>query len=327
MKTLFVIISILISEVLFTDNNGPVVQDSYEAVVEKCMANNVFAEDNKACLVCHGKSSYEFTDPITGVTRKRRMNARYILDIDEYYQSNHWSFACTDCHSDNFKTFPPRSSEKLEKHYACTDCHARDENYDQYHFKDIEVEYLESTHANVEGFSCWKCHNPHSYKITARNTENLKETILYDNNICLECHASFDNFQLLSDREEINIVQSHEWLTNQAAHFKNIRCIECHTAVNDKILVAHKVLPKEQAVKRCTECHSSDSRLVATLYKSQSKKSGRDLGFTDAVILNQSYIIGANRIISLNILSFIIFGGVLLVILFHTAIRIIKRKS
>ncbi|HUS87634.1 MAG TPA: hypothetical protein VMW76_10365 [Bacteroidales bacterium] len=326
MKALLVFIPILGAIIYLTDNNGPLMQDPDEVVFEKGMTNNIFAEDNELCLRCHSENMYELTDTILGVKEKRHMCEDYFIERDDYYQSNHWSFACTDCHSDEFKKFPHQVFERLEEHFACNDCHAYDDDYAQYQFENIEVEYIESTHVNVEGFSCWKCHNPHSYKITNRNTINLEETILYDNNICLACHGNFKNYELLTDHEEVNIVRNHEWLPNEATHFKNVRCIECHTEINDSILVAHKLLPKDQAVKRCTECHSSDSRLLTTLYKFQSVKLRRDAGFVNGVILNQSYVIGANRNKVLNALSFIIFGGLLLVILFHTTIRIVKRK-
>ena len=326
MKALLVIIQILSAGIFFTDNNSPVMQDPDNVVIEKGMANNIYAEDNKLCLRCHSENMYELTDTILGAKARRHMCEDYFIDRDDYYQSNHWSFTCTDCHSYEFNKFPHQVYERLEEHFACNDCHAYDEEYAQYHFEDIEVEYMESTHVNVEGFSCWKCHDPHSYKISIRNTINLEETILYDNNICLSCHGNFKNYELLTDHAEVNIVMNHEWLPNEATHFKNVRCIECHTEINDSILVAHKILPKDQAVKRCTECHSSDSRLLTTLYKFQSVKLRRDVGFVNGVILNQSYVIGANRNKVLNALSFIIFGGLLLVLLFHTTIRIIKRK-
>ena len=81
--------------------------------------------------------------------------------------------------------------------------------------------------------------------------------------MCLSCHADFDRFMLLTDREEINVVESHDWLPNQVAHFRSVRCIECHTEINDSILIAHKILPKTEAVENCTECHSRDSQADA----------------------------------------------------------------
>lgn len=326
MKALLALIPILFTVNIITDNNKPVIQEpEQEIVIIKGMENNPYAEDNEACLMCHGENMYVLIDTIMGVTQKRHMSEDYFIDREKFYRSNHWSFACTDCHSEEFNNFPHTIFERLEEHYACLDCHGYDDAYAQYQFEDIEVEYSESTHAGLDGFSCWKCHNPHSYEITIRNSTNLETTILYDNNICLECHGNFRNFELLSDHAEVNVVANHEWLPNESLHFKSVRCIECHTAINEDILVAHKLLPKDQAVKRCTECHSSDSRLLSTLYKHQSKKFRTDGGFVNAVILNQSYVVGATPNKILGLLSFIIFAGLFAVLLFHAAIRIIKR--
>ncbi len=327
MKIAFVFIATLLSGIFLMENNGPVLQDPVEDYqIQKGIENNIYAEDNERCLVCHGESYFELTDTVMGVTQNRLMCEDYQVDRDKYYKSNHWSFACTDCHSYDMEIFPHPTSARLEEPYHCIDCHGYDEQYAQYHFEEIQVEYEESIHAQIEVFNCWKCHDPHSYEINIRNSTNLEETILYDNNICLECHANYDNFQLLTDREEIVIVDRHDWLPNEAAHFASVRCIECHTEISDSILVAHKLLPKDQAVQRCTECHSSDSRLLATLYKFQSKEFRADVGFVNGVIFNQSYVIGANRNTILNILSFIAFGGITLVILIHTFFRIIKRN-
>lgn len=326
MKILLAFIPLLFTVNLLTVDNRPVLQDpEEETVVVKGMENNYYAEDNEACFICHGESVYELSDTTLGVTEKRHMCQDYSIDRDRFYQSNHWSFACTDCHSYDFHTFPHNPIDRLEERLSCNDCHAYDEAYAQYHFEDIDVEYQESTHATIEGFSCWKCHNPHSYEINIRKTENLGETILYDNNICLECHGNFTNYELLTDHEEINYVANHEWLPNESLHFKNVRCIECHTEINEDILVAHKILPKEEAVRRCTECHSEDSRLLTTLYKYQSREFRNDGGYMNAVILNQSYVVGANPNKILNLLSFLIFGGLIAVVLLHIAIRIIKK--
>jgi len=296
-----------------------------EQVILKGIENNFYAEENEACLICHSEPLYELIDTVLGVTEKRHMCDDYFIDRDQYYNSNHWSFACTDCHSSEFVNFPHQTTDRLEEHFACNDCHAYDEAYAHFQFEDIDVEYQASTHSGLEQFSCWKCHNPHSYEINIRNTENLEETILYDNNICLECHGNFRNYQLLTNNEEINLVANHEWLPNEALHFKNVRCIECHTEINEDILVAHKILPKDQAVKRCTECHSEDSRLLSTLYKHQSKEFRNDGGFMNAIILNQSYVVGANPNKILGLLSFIIFGGLIAVVFIHVVIRIIKK--
>jgi hypothetical protein len=213
----------------------------------------------------------------------------------------------------------------MEEKFNCLDCHGGDEAYAKYHFEQIDAEYQQSVHFKLqdEGFTCWKCHNPHTYKITVRNGVNLRQTIAYDNAICLDCHSNFDRFQLLTEKAEINIIKKHDWLPNQALHFSSVRCIECHTQVSDSILVAHLIKPKEEAVDRCNECHSKNSLLMASLYKFKSKEQRQD-GFFNGIILNESYVIGANRNEYLNILSLAVFALVLAVIMIHIFFRIRK---
>ncbi|MCK5134398.1 MAG: cytochrome c3 family protein [Bacteroidales bacterium] len=286
---------------------------------------NAYVEENESCLKCHGEVKYTLEDTLYGRTVTQAMWSNLILDRDAYYSGVHRSFMCTDCHSSEFEEFPHSLDVRMEENFGCIDCHGYDETFADYHFEEIEVEFTESIH-NMEGFSCWKCHDPHAYKPNMRGTENIKEAIQLNNSVCLDCHGNFDNFMLFTDKEEINVVESHNWLPNQVAHIRSVRCIECHTEVNDSILIAHKILPKTEAVKRCTECHSRDSRLMHSLYKFQSKENRRG-GFMNGVIINDTYVIGANQNIFLNRLSIAIFALAFLVIVFHTILRIIKLRN
>ncbi|RPI45431.1 MAG: hypothetical protein EHM46_01735 [Bacteroidetes bacterium] len=282
-----------------------------------------FVEENEAsCLKCHGEEKYILEDTLFGRSLTQRMYADLIVDRDAYYSGVHGSFSCTDCHSYDFEVFPHSLEARLEESYTCLDCHGYDENYAHYQFEEIDMEFSESIH-NFEGFSCWKCHDPHSYKPSMREAESIMEAITYNNNICLVCHANFDRFMLLTDREEINVVERHDWLPNQVAHFEAARCLECHAEISDTVLVAHQVLPVEQAVQRCAECHSRDSRLMHTLYKYRARQE-RQAGFVNGVIINDSFVIGANRIPWLDRLSIAVFALALLVILIHVIFRIIK---
>jgi predicted CXXCH cytochrome family protein len=287
-----------------------------------------FHDDNERCLKCHGQARYEYTNENLGRQVKALMCSERIIKRDEFYDSNHKSFSCTDCHSEQYTTFPHPGELRMEQKFTCLDCHGGDEKFAKYHFEEIDSEYRKSTHFKLEqdGFSCWKCHDPHSYKISVRNSTNLKETIAYDNAICLSCHSDFNRFQLLTDRDEIDLIKKHDWLPNQATHIANVRCIECHTKINDSIPVAHQIRPKSEAVKRCNECHSKNSILMASLYKFESKAQRRD-GFFNGIILNESYVIGANRNQYLNLLSLIIFIGVLGIITVHIIFRIRKANK
>ncbi len=305
-----------------TWNKGetPVIQDTTTFVSK-------FDSLNNRCFKCHGQQRYEYTNESLGKQVRDNMCSDLIIHRNDFYSSNHKSFSCTDCHSDEYAKFPHAGELRMEQMYNCLDCHGGDAKFAKYHFEEIDSEYRQSIHFKMEdqGFTCWKCHNPHTYKITVRNSTNLKATIEYDNAICLNCHSDFSRFQLVSDRAEINMIQKHDWLPNQALHFENVRCIECHTKINNDIPVSHLILPKEQAVRRCNECHSKNSILMASLYKFESKVQRSD-GFFNGIILNTSYIIGANRNEYLNLLSLIIFVIVIGIIVVHIAFRI-KNKT
>jgi hypothetical protein len=283
---------------------------------------------NNRCFKCHGQEKYQYSNTTLGTKVKENMFSELIIHRADFYSSNHRSFSCTDCHSEEYTKFPHSGELRMEQKYNCIDCHGGDAKFAKYHFEAIDSAYQQSTHHKLEsdGFTCWKCHNPHTYKITVRNATNLKATIAYDNAICLNCHSDYSRFQLLSDKAEIDIIQKHDWLPNQASHFANVRCIECHTKTNGNSPVPHMIVPKDQAVRKCNECHSKNSILMASLYKFESKEQRRD-GFFNGIILNSSYVIGANRNEYLNKLSLIIFAIVIAIISVHLVLRIRSRRK
>ena len=307
--------------------SGLDLKDLKSGTIDTTLFKSPFFEDNERCLVCHGQNRYEYTNENLGRQVRAMMFSERVVTREDFYQSNHKSFSCTDCHSGDYVQFPHSGELRMEQGYNCIDCHGGDEMFARFNFETIESEYQKSVHFKLEeeGFSCWKCHDPHEYRISIRNSENLKETILYDNNICLNCHSDFDRFHLLSDREEISILSTHDWLPNQEAHFKSVRCIECHTKVNDTILVAHLIKPKADAVKACNECHTQNSLLMSSLYKFQSKEQRKD-GFFNGIIMNESYVIGANRNQYLNNLSIIIYIMLSCGIAVHLFFRISKKN-
>ncbi|MDB4303411.1 cytochrome c3 family protein [Desulfosarcina sp.] len=286
-----------------------------------------YAEDNHQCLKCHGHKTYHYYNENLEKDHKDRMNPYFIVDSVEFYESNHWNFSCTDCHSYDYNDFPHSGELRMEEKLNCLDCHEGDDTYADYNFEGIDDEFQKSVHSTLhsEEFTCWMCHNPHSYKINARTNDQILETIQYDNAICLSCHADIDKYQLMSELANPNLIDKHEWLPNQALHFLNVRCIECHAEIKEDMMIAHNVQPKEKAVKLCVECHSSNSLLLASLYKFQAIERRNKLGFVNAAILNNSYIIGANRNYYLNVISLVMFGMVILGIGIHATLRIIKK--
>lgn len=287
------------------------------------------ASFNEKCFKCHGQSKYQYINSESGSEVTRKMYIETIINRDLFAESNHKNFKCTDCHSEDYDTFPHPGRLRMESKYNCIDCHGGDPATKKFNFEEIQTQFEASVHStkHSEDFNCWMCHNPHTYKINARSNEKIKDIVAYDNAICLNCHANITNYQMLTDKVNPNILQEHEWLPNQALHFKSVRCIECHARPNDSILVAHDIQPKAKAVRRCVECHSTNSILMATLYKYKVKEGRTKTGFYNGVIMNEGYVIGANRNYYLGLLSLIMFSLVAAGILIHASLRILKRKK
>ena len=287
------------------------------------------AELNENCLKCHGQSKYSYQNPELGKIVFKRMSYNKIMNRDLFYDSNHKQFKCIDCHAEEYSTFPHAGELRMAEKYNCIDCHGDDPKYQKFNFEKIESEFKESVHSTKhnDDFTCWMCHDAHTYKTIARSNATIRQTVAYDNSICLTCHADITKYQLLTDKKNPNIIAKHEWLPNQEVHFKSVRCIECHAQANDSIMVAHNILPKSKAVKNCVKCHTKKSILMTTLYKYKVKEQRSKGGFFNGVILNESYVIGANRNYYLNVLSLIIFGMVIVGIVIHASLRISKRKK
>lgn len=297
-------------------------------VVSPAFAAHKNAQENEKCFQCHGQSKYYFLNREISKIVTKKMYSELILNRSMFYESNHREFKCIDCHSEDYQIFPHAGNLRMEAKPTCIDCHGGDEKYAKFNFENIEKEFTESVHSQKHqaDFTCWMCHNPHTYKINARTNQNIQQTIAYDNAICLNCHGNLSNYQLLTDKQNPNLIKKHEWLPNQKTHFASVRCIECHTKkINDSTLVAHKILPKKDAVKKCTECHSSNSALMASLYKYQLNEVRSARGFFKSIFKSDSYAIGANRNFYLNMLSLVIFGIVLLGITIHAILRILKK--
>jgi hypothetical protein len=96
---------------------------------------SLFQEDNERCFKCHGQKTYEYTNENLGRQVKSLMFSERIVDRNKFYQSNHKSFSCTDCHSEEYVTFPHSGELRMEQGYNCIDCHGGDEKFARYHFE------------------------------------------------------------------------------------------------------------------------------------------------------------------------------------------------
>lgn len=281
---------------------------------------------NHACLKCHSNQTITFYNEVLGKEQKRLMNPLYILDTIGLRNGVHNPFDCTDCHSYEYTTYPHNGKLKLDPMASCLDCHGGDETFASYQFEKIDEEYRKSIHFREYGeeFTCAKCHDPHTYRPSARNSDDVLEIVDYSNKMCLTCHNDMKMYKLLSGNNNPELVQVHDWLPNQELHFQHVRCIECHTEVVDGLNVSHNIQGKDKAVKNCVECHSANSRLKASLYKYQNLQKRTD--GTDSELIGQSsYVIGTHQNPVLKLISILMFLGVLGGIIVHTIFRILKK--
>lgn len=285
------------------------------------------SEENAQCLKCHSSHSFTLYNDWIERDEKRLMNPFYVLDTVLMSAGVHGKFKCIDCHSYEYETYPHNGELKLEPLMTCIDCHGGDDTYASFQFERIEEEFQKSVHYEMhqETFTCSKCHSQHNYKPITRNSNSLSEIVEYSNNMCLSCHNSNVDYQLISDKTTPKLVEVHNWLPNQSLHFAKVRCIECHTEMKDSLLISHNVLPKGQATRNCVECHSSDSKLVASLYKYQNLGARSEDGNINNILSNQYYMIGSYKNKTLNIIFLLILAGTLAGIASHIACRIFRK--
>jgi len=302
---------------------------SFFVLVIQTNAKSQDTADNSQCLKCHGQVFYEYHNEWTDLIDRKPMNPFYHIDSVKMHNSVHKAFACIDCHSMDYETFPHSGELRLEEKYKCIDCHGGDDTYAKYNFEGIEEAFMESVHfkSSDERFSCWMCHDAHGYQLALREQMPIKDVVSLSNKMCLNCHTNKFKYGLLSEDVPKDINAIHSWLPNQVNHFNKVRCVDCHTQVQNDLLVSHKILPKEEALKSCVQCHSSNSVLMESLYAYRIQESRESSGFINATILNEGYIIGANRNRTLNIVSIVIFGLLILGLAIHLTLRLIFIKK
>lgn len=290
---------------------------------------SVLSESNQVCANCHGHKYYSYFNSVTEETDRKRMNPYLLIDTVLYKKGVHREFACEDCHSSEYATYPHPAELKLEPKFSCIDCHGGDDTFAKYQFDAIETEVENSVHRDAFGmkFGCSNCHDLHTYQPVARKENvRIKEIVVADNQMCLSCHNDLSKYQTLTDNNKPELLATHSWLPNQELHFLNVRCIECHTPVTDTLMVSHNIIRKEDAVRLCRDCHSTNSILRDKLYKYTAMQSRTEVGFYNSAFLNDAYVIGANRNKYLNIISLLFFGAALFGMAIHIGFRIIKKK-
>ena len=106
---------------------------------------NDYVDDNEYCLRCHGEMKYTLEDEFGRIVTNSICPDK-LVNRALYYTGVHKSFACTDCHSSEFNTFPHPFDARMEEKLLCMDCHGYDESFAKYHFEEAEMEFAESIH-------------------------------------------------------------------------------------------------------------------------------------------------------------------------------------
>lgn len=287
---------------------------------------------NEACFACH--SEFGLKNPPRTDMDMAKLRAT-LVDHAQYGGSNHGHMDCRQCHGQGYNDYPHSPDGKSELS-PCSECHANK-------VARLEKQVAKSVHAKndvlKEKITCSTCHHPHTALVAAK-LKDPHRIVAQDNGACLDCHNSDQTFAkfapenektpgLKKKRPDIDTI--HDWLPNTRAHWKAVRCVECHTpAVETTKMLSHEILNKEKAEKKCLTCHSADSSLKTRLYRHMVKDEQQRLGFTNSVILSNSYVIGATRHPLLDTIAIglviLTLGGVLA----HGAIRIvfaIRRKE
>ena len=288
---------------------------------------------NEACYACHSAAGIA-KPPKADLDLSKLKDSR--LEPEVFNPSDHGVMDCRQCHAPNHYNDYPHTEEGKTTTSPCTECHAAK-------VLRLEPQFEASVHAKNKGlkekFTCNTCHNAH-VNIVALRLKDPSKIVAQDNHGCLECHNSDKEFArfapddekkpgLKKKRPDIDTI--HSWLPNTKSHWNAVRCVECHSPeVAAGKMLSHEILNKEKAEKKCLSCHSANSSLKTRLYRHLVKDEQQKYGFTNSIILSNSYVIGATRH---PLLDSVLIGLVVLTllgVLAHGAIRFVaalRRKA
>ena len=273
---------------------------------------------NDKCLACHSLAGVEHP-PVAGMDIKKLRTL--IRDADAFYASDHQRLACTKCHNEGYDEHPHATDAK-DNTTTCSDCHSKSAAL-------VDKQFAKSVHAKnlSDKFTCTTCHDPHVMRLAARQSDPHK-IVAQDNRVCLGCHDSDEQFAKMAPEKKSRplIDDIHDWLPNTRLHWKNVRCVECHTpAVAAGEPISHEIFNKEKAEKKCLTCHSANSSLKTRLYRHLVTEEQQRLGFANSIILSSSYVLGVTRHPLLDTLILIAFAAMFLGLLAHGLGRVIAR--
>ena len=270
------------------------------------------------CLGCHltnaaGKSQFA----------KTLINYKSSVHGQAIARGNANAAICTDCHGTHDLERASSPTSKINRRNVpniCSKCHlAISQEYK------ISVHGIALTKGNPDAPTCSFCHGEHNInpvveaprRMFSDNQINpdvaMKTKMVY----CVVCHA---NETMMAKYNILTTNKAHEWLPALAKHYETVRCVDCHSSYAPPNL-SHNILPPTQTVKKCEECHNENSVLMSKLYKHEKTLSRQKYGFINGTLLSDAYVVGSTRNVFLDSLSLIVFGVVLIGLLFHALMR------
>jgi len=212
------------------------------------------------------------------------------IDPVQFGHSVHRNLDCATCHTEGFDTFPHKSSRATMP--DCIDCHSGPAT-PPIDFDKIAEEVKAGVHVKLvdPAFRCTNCHNPH-YFVPASRMTDVSQALLAANDSCLGCHAGGDA-PAAKDLAFRKLADKHRLLFHADLHLKRNACIACHTPSEQQIV--HHILPKSEALRDCSVCHTKNSMLVTKLYSHLALKERAEHGWVNAILFNNSYLSGATR--------------------------------
>lgn len=272
---------------------------------------------NAECYECHSEQGLK--NPPRKDMDLKKLGA-LLVDHKTIDASIHGGMECKTCHGAGYAKFPHAETAR-EQISPCGECHARKV------FK-IEKEIEKSIHTKSEKgdkFTCNTCHDPHVYR-TAAKIVQAKSIVIQDNAFCMDCHESELRYaEFAKEAKRLPKMDTvHAWLPNPERHWGAVRCVDCHTPVGKT--VSHEIQKKDVAEKQCVSCHTRDSALRTRLYRHLVQEERvNSVGFVNAAILTDAYVIGATRNEYLDFAAIALVGLTVAALGLHGLMRVVGR--
>ena len=221
--------------------------------------------------------------------------------LDSLHQAK--GVTCQHCHPETNEV--PHTGEISSVH--CDVCHEQSNAI----VADAETS-AHGPHGPGAQNGCGGCHDPHQMGDDGADATTMVAAG------CLECHD-----------ENENLAEKHSsFLCAADLHLAKVGCQYCHIEGDDSEAV-HNVRFGEAANLACTECHGVDSRLAmaSSLEEGEDEGIGLLRAANNELIRETGYLIGANRILGLDILIILLVLGAMCFPVFHGGLRVLFGRA